>query len=263
MKAVMMTDIEGAAGVVSFDDQGYADGIYYEQAKKILTAEINAAVAGLVEAGVNDVIVIDGHGPGAIIYEDLKSPAKLLHGRPYPRKEVLEITAEYDVAVMIGQHAMAGTQLGNMNHTQSSKTIEYYKLNGHYIGEIAQWALKCGALGLPMIFLSGDEAACNEAQELIQGITTAAVKKGLSRAAAISLAQSDAHKLIKDSIKEAIEKQKTNPILPLKWKGPYVLEKRFFFTETADIFKNNPLYEQIDTKTVQIKSDNILEIIYS
>ena len=38
-KVYIGTDLEGVAGVVSFTEQGYADGKYYEQAKRLLTAE--------------------------------------------------------------------------------------------------------------------------------------------------------------------------------------------------------------------------------
>ena len=44
MKVYMMTDLEGAAGVVTFYSQTGADGKYYEQARRLQTAEINAAI---------------------------------------------------------------------------------------------------------------------------------------------------------------------------------------------------------------------------
>ncbi len=264
MKAIVMTDLEGVAGVVSFEDQAFATGKYYEQAKKLLTAEVNAAIDAMVEEGIEDILIVDGHGAGGIVYEELKSPAKLLHGRPFPWGTLKnEIYKRFDVGVMIGQHAMAGVSNGNLNHTQSSRTVEYYKLNGKFIGEIAQWALYCGALDVPMIFLSGDQAACKEAENLIDGIITAPVKEGLNRGSAISLSQKDAHNLIKSSLKQAIRKHKQTPVPPLKWQGPYILEKRFLFTETADSFASNPLYKRIDAKTVQLESDNILDIIYA
>jgi len=55
-----------------------------------------------------------------------------------------EIAKGYDAAMMIGQHAMCGVETGNLNHTQCQATIEYYKLNGRLIGEIAQATLLCG-----------------------------------------------------------------------------------------------------------------------
>ena len=160
MKVIMMTDLEGVAGVVSFNAQSYGEAKYYEEAKKLLTAEVNAAVDGLLSTGATDVLVNDGHGPGGIYFEDLHPAAKLMHGRPLAPAHIRQaVTRQYDVAVMVGQHAMAGVTGGNLAHTQSSRHIDYYKLNGKPIGEIAQWALYCGALGLPMIFLSGEKNA--------------------------------------------------------------------------------------------------------
>ncbi len=82
MKIVMCTDMEGVAGIVSFEQQSYADGKYHDQAMRLATAEVNAAIDGLLKAGVEEVLVFDGHGPGGIDFESLHPAAKLLHGRP-------------------------------------------------------------------------------------------------------------------------------------------------------------------------------------
>src|SRR5687767_10467740 len=71
MKVFMVTDMEGVAGIISFTQQSYPDGKYYEEAKKLETAEVNAAVDGLLDAGVTDILVWDGHGAGGISFEDL------------------------------------------------------------------------------------------------------------------------------------------------------------------------------------------------
>ena len=264
MKILVCTDIEGVSGVVGFEDQAFADGKYYQQATKLLTAEVNAAVEGMLEAGATDILVVDGHGCGGICFEDLHPRVRLLHGRPTPPwARMAEIFARYDAAAMIGQHAMAGTERGNLNHTQSSTTIRHYKLNGRFIGEIAQWALCCGALGLPMIFLSGDEAACREADALIPGITTAAVKEGLNRTSAISLAAPEARRRIREAIRSAVTKQIDSPIRPLVWEGPFTLEKQFVLAAAAEAAGADPACERVDDKTVRLRSQNILDIIYA
>ncbi len=263
MKVLIETDLEGVAGVVSFEDQAYASGKYYEAAKKLLTAEVNAAVEGAIAAGAEDVLVIDGHGAGGIYFEDLHPRARLLHGRPLaPWRTLQKVYAEYDVFAIIGQHAMAGVADGNLNHTQSSRTVDYYKLNGKPIGEIAQCALYFGALGLPFIFLSGDEAACREAEELVPGITTVAVKKGLSRGSAISLSAVEARRRIREGMELALRRQRQNPLPPLTWEGPFVLEKRFFHTHIADRAASQPGVERVDAQTVRLRGDDILELIY-
>jgi D-amino peptidase len=263
MKVYMGTDLEGVAGVVSFAEQSYPDGRYHDAAKKLLTAEVNAAIEGLLAAGVEEVLVSDGHGPGAIWFEDLHPAARLLHGRPLAPRAVRDpIVAGYDACVMIGQHAMAGVATGNQSHTQSSRTIDRYTLNGHSIGEIAQFALYHGALGLPLIFVSGDEAACHEVEELIPGITTVAVKVGLSRGSAISLSAVEARHRIREGIQQAVERQRQDPLPPLRWEGPFVLEKRFFFTHVADAAAGQPGVERVDGQTVRYYGDDILELIY-
>lgn len=263
MKIFMITDMEGVSGVVSFTDQSYPDGKYHEAGKKLVTAEINAGVDGLLDAGVEEVLVWDAHGPGAIVFEELHPAARLLHGRPLAPWPVMQaVVAEYDACVMVGQHAMAGVVDGNQGHTQSSQTIEYYKLNGQPIGEIAQFALWSGALGRPLIFVSGDEAACREAKALIPDLTTAAVKRGLSRGMAISLSAVEARRRIREGIRLAVEQQRKSPIPPLEWPGPFVLEKRFFFTPLADAAAAQPGVERVDSQTVRLRSEQILDIIY-
>ena len=262
-KVYVGTDMEGCAGIVSFDDQSYADGRYHDRGMRIVTAEINAAIQGMLDIGVEDFLVADGHGPGAVWWEDLHPAAELIHGRPNgPRSGRDPIVAEYDSCVMIGQHAMAGVPTSNQNHTQSSRVIDYFKLNGQYIGEIAQFALYQGALGLPLIFLSGEEDACREAEDLIPGIVTASVKKGLSRGSAISVSAQVAHQRIREGIQEAVERHRKNPLPPFAIDGPYVMDKRFFHTHEADAASDQPGAERVDGQTVRFRSDTIRDIIY-
>jgi D-amino peptidase len=263
MKILMMTDLEGVAGVVSFEDQTGPASRYYEGAKRLLTAEVNAAIDGLLQAGVEEVLVIDGHGPGAIQFEDLHPAGRLLHGRPLaPWASLARIFETYDASVMIGQHAMAGVPTSNMNHTQNSRTVDYYQLNGRKIGEIAQFALFCGALGVPMIFLSGEEDACREAREFIPGVVTASVKQGLSRGSAISLSAPESHHRIRAGAKQAVERQLSDPIQPIVWKSPFVLEIRYFTTGDADLRAAQPGVERLDQQTVRLTGSSIIDLIY-
>ena len=61
MKIYILTDLEGVSGVVSFDEQTSPQGRYYEQAKRLLTGEVNAACEGAFQGGADEVVVLDGH----------------------------------------------------------------------------------------------------------------------------------------------------------------------------------------------------------
>ena len=263
MKVFMVTDMEGVAGVVSFTDQSYPDGRYYDAGKRLVTGEVNAAVDGLLEAGVEEVLVWDGHGAGGIDFEALHPEALLLHGRPSPPwSRLQEVILRYDAFVIVGQHAMAGVVTSNQNHTQDSRTVDAYRLNGKLIGEIGQLALFMGGLGLPLLFLSGERDACREAKELMPEITTVAVKEGLGRGSAISLSAQAARQRIREGTAAAIARHRQKPIAALVWPGPYLLEKRFFHTDRADAEMNKAGAERVDAQSVRFRSDNILDIVY-
>lgn len=263
MKIFMVTDMEGVAGVVSFVDQSYPDGRYYDAGKRLVTGEVNAAVDGLRDADVEEILVWDGHGAGGIDFEKLHPEALLLHGRPSPPwSRLQEVIKRYDAFVIVGQHAMAGVVTGNQNHTQNSRTVDAYQLNGKLIGEIGQLALFMGGLGLPLLFLSGERDACLEAEDLVPGITTAPVKVGLGRGSAISLSAQAARLRIRQGIAASMAKHLQDPIGPLVWPGPYLLEKRFFHTDTADAEMNKAGAERVDAQSVRFRSNNILDIVY-
>lgn len=268
MRVIIGTDVEGVAGVVSFEAQAFPEGRYFEAARRLTTGEVNAAVEALVSAGVDDILVEDGHGVGGIVYEDLHPVARLMHGRRVAnRGGVIDAALQgYDAFIMIGQHAMAGVSDGNLNHTQSSATIDYMKLNGEPIGETAQLVLYHGAMGQPFIFLSGDEAACSEAEQLAPGITTAPVKTGLGRSAAISLSQPAAHRLIRERLIVAIDRHRADPLPPVTRPGPYVMEVRFFHTDVADSnayrHRGRLNVERVDSQTIRLFSDDVRDVIF-
>ena len=107
MKIALMTDLEGTAGVTSFSQETYPEGRDHILARRLAMAEVNAAVDGFLEAGAEDVLIIDGHGPGGLWFEDMHPEARMLHGRPpAPRSVRDSVLQDYDVTVIVGQHAM-------------------------------------------------------------------------------------------------------------------------------------------------------------
>lgn len=257
----VLTDLEGVAGVVSFAEQTFPGGRYYDRAQRLLTAEVNAAIEGFLESDVPNILVCDGHGAGGIWFEDLHPAAKLLHGRAASVPQLFATLERRDAAVIIGQHAMAGTATSNMSHTQDSRAIDGIRLNGRPIGEIAQFALYAGALGVPVILLSGETEACKEAEELIPGIVTVSVKEGLSRGAAISLSAPEARRRIREGVQKAVRQHREKPLLPLTWPGPFTLEKRFASPDHADRALVQGA-ERVDSRTVRFRGSNVQEVIY-
>ena len=202
LKIFIGTDLEGVSGVVTFEKHSYSTGVYYEQSKILLTKEINAAVEGLLEEGISEIVVFDGHGSGGINIDYLHPAAKVVMGSGKP----LVIDSSFDAYMFIGQHSMSNTPNGNLADSFSSRTINNIWINGELSGEISNCVLIASHYNVPTIFLSGDDTACNEIKQLIPNIETVATKKGLGLNAALCLSPENARKAIKAGVKRAVRK---------------------------------------------------------
>ena len=258
LKIYMITDLEGSAMITRFNQTRDVTPEDKAISMKLLTWEINAAVDGILDADREaEVVVLDGHGSGGVDILEFHPKAKLILGRPIPAPYCMNKT--YDALTFVGQHAMAGTEAAPLCHTYSSKTIEYYKLNGMFVGEFGALAIMAGTLfDIPTIFISGDDKAVAEAKALVPGIYGAAVKQGLGREASINLSPKAAHKLIRKTIAEAC--RNIHKIQPVKMNPPYELEVKVLEGIGIEGYLRRPNAKKIDDRTVIMRSDNILEL---
>lgn len=231
MKIYIMTDLEGVAGVLDFDNWCSPESRYYELAKEFLTQEVNAAIEGFFAGGAKEILVVDGHGPGAINVKLLDSRVELMRGWP-PGPWPLGLDKSFNFLAFVGQHAKAGSIYAHIAHTQSSAYIDL-SINGVSIGEFGQLAMCASELGVKSIFASGDLAFTKEAKELIPGIETVSVKRGLNpdngenctqhtyirhNNSAIHIHPVKACQLIREGAERAIKRMKEENfgIIPLK-----------------------------------------------
>jgi D-amino peptidase len=184
----IMTDLEGVAGVENFEQWCFTKGRYYDRARALLTAEINAAVKGLFSGGAKSIVVSDGHGDGGVDPETIDPRVELIRG--WPNGWPLELDRTYDAVAFVGQHAKASTVGAHLAHTQSLNWIDC-TVNGVSIGEFGQFVVCASELGIPVIFGSGDLAFTKEAQALVPGIETVAVKWGLKSGTGADLSEEE------------------------------------------------------------------------
>jgi D-amino peptidase len=225
---------------------------------RLLTAEVNAAVDGILEAApAAQVVVWDGHGNGGLDVERLHPGALLIPRGPISPPYFLD--EGFDALYFVGQHAMAGTPNAPLSHTYSSKSIEYYKLNSIPMGEFGCRAALAGSFGVPTIFISGDDKAVAEARALIPGIYGAAVKQGRGIEIAIHLSPQQAHELIRQAASEATRHWGDVP--PLVLDPPYVQEIRVLRNVDVSSYQRRTDIEQVDDRTFRLYSSSLRDLM--
>ncbi|HHV04155.1 MAG: M55 family metallopeptidase [Bacteroidales bacterium] len=221
MKVLIGGDIEGIATACDWDSitPGHPD---YERNRVQYTKEMNAAIEGAFHAGATEVFVRDGHGGNkSLIPELLDKRAYHIKGRCSEdfRAMILTIENGYDAVLFIGYHAKARTPDGVMSHTMA-RTVDEFTLNGVSLPEMGYNALVAGMYDVPVVYLSGDRAACRQAKELFGDIVTTSVKEGLSHCSAICLHPQEACDRIRLDVAKAL---KRGHRCIFRMEGPYTM----------------------------------------
>lgn len=258
MLVFIATDLEGVGGVL-LDEQVDGSSAAYEQARRLLTQEVNAAIEGALAGGATEVLVDDGHASGFnFIYEELHPAARYAMGRSRP-EWLAGLSGECDAAFFIGCHAMAGTQGAVRDHTMSSAAWHNLWMNGRPTGEIGLWAAIAGHYGVPCVLVSGCEKACQEAAALVPDIETVITKRGLSRYAAFLEPVETVRRAIREAAAAALGTAKS--IAPLHVETPVELRLEYNVTGQADQVPIIPGRERLDARTIAYRAENVVEAL--
>jgi D-amino peptidase len=262
MKIYILADMEGISGIrtmpmVKRDSPGeYAEG------RRLMNEDINAAIEAAFDSGATEVVACDTHGGGGqVILREMdpralyETPAQPSGGRLMPA-----LDDSFDGAILLGHHARAGTLNGFLDHTMSSRQWFEYRINGQPVGEIGIEAAYAGHFGVPVIAVSGDEAAVREAQDLLGPVEGAVVKWGVGRNRARCLALPVAHQAIRDAVARGIASiERMTPFQP---ELPAVVELTLYRSDYADAFAAKPGVERVDARTVRRTVHSLLDICH-
>jgi D-amino peptidase len=247
LKVYISADMEGVGGVSTWDVQASAKGREYEQFRRLMTLEVNAAIAGAFDAGATDVIASDSHGDAQNIdVELLDSRARLIRAWPRPLGMMQGVDSTFDAVVFIGYHAREGRADAVLAHTFSGD--EVVKLNGVEMSEAGYNAAIAGDLGVPVVFLSGDQTICSDAKELLGPIETAAVKQAIGFHSARMIPPGEAQALIREGVKRGVGRRKD--LKPFRVTHPIKTEVRFNEIVKAELASYIPGVDRTSGNTI-------------
>ena len=214
----------------------------YDEGRRLYTEEINAAVRGALRAGAEEIVVIDGHNAGGDNRYN-SSAAGIAAPRPASGWRIIRghvipscWKTGADACLMVGYHARAHTPDGVLSHTITSVKWHNLWFNGELVGEIAVNAALCGHYGCPVLLMTGDVAVCREAKALLgEGLTTVAVKKGLSRYSARQIPPLRAREMIEEGAYLAL--QDRDAVAPYVPASPVTITAQITKSEMVEDFR--------------------------
>lgn len=257
LKVYISADMEGVAGVVDQNQLG-PKGFEYSQFRKFMTAEVNAAIDAAREAGATEVVVGDSHGNGLnLLLDALPQDIVLVRAWPRPLGMMEGIDETFGAAIFIGYHASAGNTGGIAAHTMSSADFSSVKINGIEITEGGINALIAGHFGVPVVMISGDDAAVREVSDMVGPIEGAVVKWHYSHTSGRTLMPEAAQALIREKVQAGLKRR--HDLKPFRIEGPLALDLAYKNDKAAELIAYLPNVELIDNHTVRFVG-SIIEV---
>lgn len=256
MRVLISADMEGVGGVTHAED-GAVGQPDYERSRKLMTAEVNAVVNGVLETEPGaSVRVADAHGKfHNILVEELDPRVTLLRGRPRALSMMSGLEDGADAVMFVGYHAKSG-ELGVISHTMNGFNLDV-RVNGRSLGEIGVNALLAGRMGTPVLFCSGDDRACAEFAEVVPGGVTVEVKRALGQYAAETAHPKVISSRLREGAARAIAKRAQIEAVAVE--GPVELEMDVSRPHIVDLAVMIPGVERIGGRSVRFETDSYEE----
>lgn len=262
MKILIAADMEGITGVVHWD-QVDPNHIEYPRFRKLMTADVNAAIRGAFAGGATSVAVTDGHNNGRnILIEELDSRATLNSGSPSRLSMVKGVDEDVNGVMYVGYHGRMGAVNAILDHTWSDERVSGLWINDRAFGEAGLNGAVCGHFDVPIIMASGDQTLCAEVQEFFgDEIETAQVKKAASRMSAECLPPAVTSNLIEEAAKRAvINLRNAKAPKPFKVSKPIKMTLEFEQSDMADRAALMPDAKRTTDRRVEYSADDMITI---
>ncbi len=206
MKVFISFDMEGVAGIVDWS-QCRGPGQAYEEGRRLLLGEVNAAIDGALEAGATEIVCNDSHGTmNNLDPSELHGQASYVSGRHKPLYMMQGLDATADLVFMVGYHGSISGESSVLSHTYNPSVISHVELNGVRVGESGINALVALACQAPVGLITGDQQTIAEADPFMADAELVVVKESFTRFGAVNLHPEVARELIADGARRAVER---------------------------------------------------------
>jgi D-amino peptidase len=257
LKVHISVDMEGVVGTVTGDQLG-PSGFEYGRFRDFMTREALAAVEAARAAGATEIVVADSHGNGEnLLIEQFPPDVRVIRSWPRRLGMVAGIDDRVDAAIFIGYHAGTNNPTGVRAHTFSSANLTRVALNGTNMTEGSWNAAIAGHFGVPVVMMSGDDAAIEEVRKVVGDIEAAETKRSLGFHSAITLTPEASYRLIGDRVTAGL--RRLSEMKPLKVQTPVTVDVSFKNYRPAEVLAYLPIFERTDSHSIRFRAKDMVE----
>ena len=200
----------------------------------------------------------DSHGNGQnLLIEQL--PEDVMIVRSWPRKLGMMhgIDESFDGVIFIGYHASTSNSAGVRAHTKSSANVTDLQLNGIHVSEGAWNAAIAGHFGVPVIMVSGGDAAVEEVMRVVGDMEGAVVKFNHGFHSATTLTPAAGLKVIREKTRAAIKR--IDDFEPFLLDGPPVVRLSLKHYQPVELLAYLRDVERVDSHSIRYEARDMID----
>jgi D-amino peptidase len=169
------------------------------------------------------------------------------------------LDSSFAAALFVGYHASTTNPKGVRAHTISSAHFTRVGLNGTAVTEAELNAAYAGALGVPVVFISGDDAAINEVTGRLGNMESVVTKKTLGFHSAETLTPAvSCEKIYQGALAAVAHRDQRKPYVV---STPVTLDISFKSYTTAEIVSYLRSVERTDAHSIRFVGHDMAEVM--
>jgi D-amino peptidase len=225
-----------------------------------MTAEVSAACESAFEHGVTDVVISDSHGNAQnLLMDQLPENVRVVRSWPRPLGMMQGLEeGGFSGAMLIGYHAGSTFMGGLMAHTLYGTVIREIRINGQIASETLISAGIAGHFGVPVIFISGDDAYVEETRSLLGDFEAVVTKTSFGTLSGNTLTPARSRDLIRGKVASAIKRM--GDFTPLVITTPVHLHVEFKHRLPAEMLDYLNIVKRVSAYGVEYQAADMPDV---
>lgn len=266
MKIYISCDIEGLAGIATFDMEKEDTLLFRELYHNHVAWLIEGIQKSERQSEIEEITISDSHSRGVNLsfsrLAEIDDRISLISGFPREDYMMSGLDESYDLVVFLGYHAGIGKLHGNMDHGYSASVAYDLKINGQYMNETTINAAYASERGVPVGLIIGESGLKEQLHDegMLPWVSYVTTKQSLGRYA---IKNYPIKKVKAEIIQETITVMNSDFDQLKKYKiaTPAVVQLQCVTTAQADRIEMLPTVKRIDGRVVEFSGESMKDIM--
>lgn len=267
MKIYVSCDIEGLAGIATFDMEKEDTVLFRELYHQHVAWLIEGIQKSAKNEQITEITIADSHSRGLNLayarLAEMDERISLVSGFPRMDYMMSGLDSSYDVVFFLGYHADIGKQKGNMDHGYSASVAYDLKINDLAMNETTINAAYASELGVPVGLIIGESGLEEQLfqEKMMPEVPFVSTKESLGRYAIKNRPMQQVREAIVATTSQVLTSFALSELPRYALQTPATVKLQCVTTAQADRIEMLPMIKRIDGRTVSFVGETMKDVM--